>query len=208
MPCRASPPTASSYSPASPRKRDSSTTTALPTSFRRMPVVFLQGGGNFAREIRDQPSTLTPRIPTRLPTISRLNLGLRYELPFPSTEIHNAGKSLRSRRAVEGDSERSGGTSLSRRSGRAGGLDSNAERQPSLRASVWLGIRAATPKPWSARLTAFSTSPTTPAGWPAAGSHQRAAVPEDSAVGFPIHSFANPYLSTAQSFRTSVSRSQ
>src|SRR3984957_7136763 len=53
------------------------------------PVVFLQGGGNFAREIRaraldaygQDTYKVTPRV--------TLNLGLRYELPFPSTERNN-----------------------------------------------------------------------------------------------------------------------
>ena len=42
-----------------------------------------------------------------------LNLGLRYELPSPDTEIHNRAKSLGSRRAVQSHAERSCGTALS-----------------------------------------------------------------------------------------------
>jgi outer membrane receptor protein involved in Fe transport len=53
------------------------------------PVVFLQGGGNFAREIRDRALDAYGQDTYKVNSRLTLNLGLRYELPFPSTENHN-----------------------------------------------------------------------------------------------------------------------
>jgi outer membrane receptor protein involved in Fe transport len=53
------------------------------------PVVFLQGGGNFGREIRDRALNAYGQDTYKLTSRLTLNLGLRYELPFPSTENHN-----------------------------------------------------------------------------------------------------------------------
>jgi len=53
------------------------------------PVVFLQGGGNFAREIRDRALDAYGQDTYKVNSHLTLNLGLRYELPFPSTENHN-----------------------------------------------------------------------------------------------------------------------
>src|ERR1700728_936310 len=53
------------------------------------PVVFLQGGGNFAREIRDRAVDAYGQDTYKVSSRLTLNLGLRYELPFPSTERHN-----------------------------------------------------------------------------------------------------------------------
>src|ERR1700722_15203804 len=53
------------------------------------PVVFLQGGGNFAREIRDRALDAYGQDTYKVTPRLTLNLGLRYELPFPSTERHN-----------------------------------------------------------------------------------------------------------------------
>ena len=53
------------------------------------PVVFLQGGGNFAREIRDRALDAYGQDIYKVTSRLTLNLGLRYELPFPSTERHN-----------------------------------------------------------------------------------------------------------------------
>jgi len=53
------------------------------------PVVFLQGGGNFAREIRDRALDAYGQDIYKVNSRVTLNIGLRYELPFPSTERHN-----------------------------------------------------------------------------------------------------------------------
>jgi len=53
------------------------------------PVVFLQGGGNFAREIRDRALDAYGQDTYKINSRVTLNLGLRYELPFPATERHN-----------------------------------------------------------------------------------------------------------------------
>jgi hypothetical protein len=53
------------------------------------PVVFLQGGGNFARQIRDRALDAYGQDNYKVNSRLTLNLGLRYELPFPSTENNN-----------------------------------------------------------------------------------------------------------------------
>jgi hypothetical protein len=53
------------------------------------PVVFLQGGGDFAREIRDRALDAYAQDNYKATSRLTLNLGLRYELPFPATENKN-----------------------------------------------------------------------------------------------------------------------
>ncbi len=53
------------------------------------PVVFLQGGGNFDRHIRDRALDFYGQDTYKVASRLTLNLGLRYELPFPSTETNN-----------------------------------------------------------------------------------------------------------------------
>jgi hypothetical protein len=53
------------------------------------PVVFLQGGGNFSREIRDRALDAYAQDTYKVSSHVTLNYGLRYELPFPTTENHN-----------------------------------------------------------------------------------------------------------------------
>jgi hypothetical protein len=53
------------------------------------PVVFLQGGGDFAREIRDRAINAYAQDTYKVSSNITLNLGLRYELPFPTTENKN-----------------------------------------------------------------------------------------------------------------------
>jgi hypothetical protein len=52
-------------------------------------VVFLQGGGDFSREIRDRALDAYAQDTYKVTSNLTLNLGLRYELPFPSTENQN-----------------------------------------------------------------------------------------------------------------------
>jgi outer membrane receptor protein involved in Fe transport len=53
------------------------------------PVVFLQGGGNFARHIRGKAFNVYGQDTFKVTSRLTLNLGLRYDLPFPYTETHN-----------------------------------------------------------------------------------------------------------------------
>ena len=53
------------------------------------PVVFLQGGGDFNREIRDRAINAYAQDTHKVSSRLTLNYGLRYELPFPSTENKN-----------------------------------------------------------------------------------------------------------------------
>ncbi len=53
------------------------------------PVVFLQGGGNFSRHIRGKALNFYGQDTFKVTSRLTLNLGLRYELPFPYTELHN-----------------------------------------------------------------------------------------------------------------------
>jgi hypothetical protein len=53
------------------------------------PVVFLQGRGDFSRGIRGNSLNGYAQDTYKVTQRLTLNLGLRYELPFPYTEIHN-----------------------------------------------------------------------------------------------------------------------
>ena len=53
------------------------------------PVVFLQGGGDFNREIRDRAFDAFTQDSYKVTSRLTLNLGLRYELPLPATENKN-----------------------------------------------------------------------------------------------------------------------
>jgi outer membrane receptor protein involved in Fe transport len=53
------------------------------------PVVFLQGGGNLARHIRGKALNFYGQDTYKVTSRLTLNLGLRYDLPFPYTETHN-----------------------------------------------------------------------------------------------------------------------
>jgi len=53
------------------------------------PVVFLQGGGDFSREIRARALNAYAQDTYKATAHLTLNYGLRYELPFPATENRN-----------------------------------------------------------------------------------------------------------------------
>jgi outer membrane receptor protein involved in Fe transport len=53
------------------------------------PVFFLQGGGNLGRHIRGKALNFYGQDTYKVTSRLTLNLGLRYELPFAYTELHN-----------------------------------------------------------------------------------------------------------------------
>jgi outer membrane receptor protein involved in Fe transport len=53
------------------------------------PVVFLQGGGNLGRHIRGKALNFYAQDSYKVTSRLTLNAGLRYDLPFPYTELHN-----------------------------------------------------------------------------------------------------------------------
>jgi hypothetical protein len=53
------------------------------------PVVFLQGGGDFGRHIRGKALNFYGQDTFKVTSKLTLNLGLRYDLPFPYTELQN-----------------------------------------------------------------------------------------------------------------------
>ena len=53
------------------------------------PVFFLQGGGNFSRNLRGHAFNLFAQDTWRINSRVTINYGLRYEVPSPYTEVHN-----------------------------------------------------------------------------------------------------------------------
>jgi len=64
-------------------------TNAFASFLSGTPVVFLQGLGNFTRYIRGNDLNFYAQDTYKVSSRVTLNLGLRYDLPMPDTELHN-----------------------------------------------------------------------------------------------------------------------
>ena len=148
------------------------------------PVVFLQGGGDFSREIRDRALDAYGQDNYKVTSNLTLNLGLRYELPFPSTENKNRVNLFVPGAQSTVNSQRSGGSSLSRRSGRAGRLDSNPEDRFRSANRLRVGPARRLQDGGQRGLRNFLRAVLHRRGWAAAGSGQRSSLPQDSANKF------------------------
>ena len=98
--CRESPPTVSLFSPAFPVVPD-----AFASFLFGQPVVFLQGLGDFERGIRGNAANAYVQDTFKATSRLTFNLGLRYDLPFPYTEIKNRQTLWIPGPAVHGDTQ-------------------------------------------------------------------------------------------------------
>ena len=126
------------------------------------PVFFLQGLGDFSRGIRGNSANAYVQDTYKATSRLTLNLGLRYELPFPYTEIKNRQTVVDSRPAVDGDTRCSSRIALSRRRWSSGWPDPNVQER--VRSAGWRsrGTRPEARSGWSHRHTEFFMSRTTP----------------------------------------------
>ena len=111
--CKESPPTASLY------LRRSRSPTALPAFSRVHPYSFCRAVGNFQRGIRGQASNAYAQDTYKVTSRLTLNLGVRYELPSPYTEINNRQNSSMPGVQSKVLPNRPSGPALSRRSRRS-----------------------------------------------------------------------------------------
>ena len=164
--------------------RTSPTATDLPAFCPAIRWSFCRAAAILLAKSATELWMLTARIPTRSHSRLTLNLGLRYELPFPSTENNNEVNLFVPGAQSTSSSQRSGGTSLSRRSGRAGGLDSNAEDGICSARRLCLGSARRLQNGGQRGLRNFLRAVLHRRGRSAAGSGQRSSLPQDSADKF------------------------
>ena len=144
------------------------------------PVVFLQGLGDFERGIRGNAVNAYVQDTFKATSRLTLNLGLRYDLPFPYTEIKNRQTLWIPGRQSTVMSRRSAWLALSGRQGRARGIDPHF--QEGLRAARGhrLGPDRKRQVAGHVRVRNFLRAVLHRAGWAAAVADQRSTVSADS----------------------------
>ena len=157
------------------------------------PVVFLQGGGDFSREIRDRALDFYGQDTVQGHFSSDAEPRTSLRAAVPRHREQESGESLCSRGAVESASQRSGGTSLSGRSGRAFGLDSTQKTAFAPRVGFAWDPRGDAKMVVSAAYGIFYEPYYTGQGGPLQDPISAPPYLKTLQIGFPVNSFANPF---------------
>ena len=150
------------------------------------PVLFLQGGGDPSRGLRGNNFNLYAQDSFKATKRLTLNLGLRYDVPSPYTEIHNRQNLFEPGSTVHRYSICAAGPGISGRCGRARRLDPNGA--PSLRAAhrSRLGSERQRPNARNRRVRRLLRSLLQRSRRAAPDSEQRATLFADAASQLPV----------------------